>query len=717
MFKLKTFSYLIILLFSVVGYVALQAQQVSVSNDTSSAKVDSLTYETDDVVVTATRVEKKIIDIPYPVIRLKNTQYKFSRKVSVDDVLQNVPGLFLQSRYGNHDVRIAIRGFGSRSNTGIRGVRILLDGIPESEPDGQTRIEAIDFNSIGSIELVKGNSSSLYTNAPGGVINFINDIYFPYSFATQFNEFGSFDLRRNGLKVGVRTDKYGLLGTYSYHNYIGFRPHSEDYWHIFNTVVDVLPGDGTNLQIFGYFVDGLIKLPGSLTKEEFDEDPYQAAQREVDRDTKRLTTKGRLGLKFNTKFGTNNNQEIEILPYGTIKYFHRTAADYRIMNRYGLGSSARYINRHTIAGLDNEFSIGGDFLYQTGPIESYNNIGGQKGDQLLALTDETIGNNGFYISDFFELYGKRFYLLLTGRYDNVYYEAVDQLLGSRSAFRRFEAFTPKAALNFKITQSVAVYTSYGLSFDSPAGNEMDYYGNEVLLNPDLNAQKSKNFEIGIKGNLRSFDEQLFNNISFEATFFNIFIEDEIIPFEVYGDVFFRNAAKTTRNGLEVGASVDVIEGLNLQASYTYSRFEYDEYIALTIDDNLDTLTQDFSGNHAPSVPLHNFFIAASYNHKITPDITGFIRGSVRYVSEMYVNDENYFEESNGRTEDYTTLNAGIGLDMVFGKFNLLLSGGVNNITDLVYAGFVNINSSNGRFYEAGEPRNFYGGINFGYAFN
>ena len=716
MYKIIHKAYLIILLCLLSG-VSLLAQPVLVVGDSSITKVDTLSYSTDDVVVTATRVEKKIIDIPYPVIRLKNTQYKFSKKVSVDDVLENVPGLFLQSRYGNHDVRIAIRGFGSRSNTGIRGVRILLDGIPESEPDGQTRIEAIDFNSIGSIELVKGNSSSLYTNAPGGVINFINDIYFPYSFVTQFNEFGSYDLRRNGLKFGVRTDKYGFLGTYSYHNYKGFRPHSEDYWHIFNTVVDVLPGDGTNLQIFGYFVDGLIKLPGSLTKEEFDEDPYQAAQREIDRDSKRLTTKGRIGLKFNTKFGKGNNQEIEILPYGTIKYFHRTAADYRIMNRYGLGSSARYINRHTIANLDNEFSIGGDFLYQSGPVESYDNIGGQKGDVLSSLTDETIGNNGFYFSDFLELYGKRFYLLLTGRYDNVYYEITDQLVGSRSAFRRFEAFTPKAALNYKLTHSIAVYTSYGLSFDSPAGNEMDNYPTSSdngagQLNPDLNAQKSKNFEIGIKGSLRSFDEQLFNNISFEATFFNILIEEEIIPFEVYGDVFFRNAANTTRNGIEVGGSVDVFGHLNLQGSYTYSDFTYDEYIALTIDENLDTTSQNFAGNYAPSVPQHNLFLAASYTHEFTRGITGFIRGSVRYVSGMYVDDAN-----SDKTDDYTTFNAGIGLDMVFGKFNLLLSGGVNNISDLVYVGFVNINSSNGRFYEVGEPRNFYGGINLGYAFN
>ncbi len=714
MFLSKTFLFFIILLFILAAGVPLHSQ-VLVVGDTTVSKVDTLSYETDDVVVTATRVEKKIIDIPYPVIRLKNTQYKFSRRVSVDDVLENVPGLFLQSRYGNHDVRVSIRGFGSRSNTGIRGVRILLDGIPESEPDGQTRIEAIDFNSIGSIELVKGNSSSLYTNAPGGVINFINDIHFPYPFVLNFNEFGSFELRRNGLKFGVRTDKYGLLGTYSYHNYEGYRPHSQDYWHVLNTVVDVLPGDESNLQVLGYFVDGMIRLPGSLTKEEFEEDPYQAAQREVDRDTRRISVKGRLGLKFNTTFGGSSNHELEILPYGTVKYFHRTARDYRIFDRYGFGSSFRYIYKRSIANLDNEFSIGGDVFYQSGPIASYENIGGMKGDNLTALVDETISNVGFYFSDYLELYNKQLYLLLTGRYDDVYFNNTDQLLGSRSSSRTFNAFTPKAALNFKLTPFIAVYTSYGLSFDSPAGNELDNYPTSsnpsILLNPDLNAQKSKNFEIGIKGNIRSPGNLLFSNLVFEATFFNTIIEDEIVPFEVFGDVFFRNAANTRRTGIELGANTDLFSGLNFQGSYTFSDFSYEEYEALTINEDLTTQEDDFSGNKAPSVPEHNLFLALAYTHSFTESITGFIRSSLRYVSGMYVDDAN-----SDKTDSYTLLNAGLGFDMTFGKFNLLLSGGINNITDKVYVGFVNINSTDGRYYEAGEPQSYYAGINFGYSF-
>jgi iron complex outermembrane receptor protein len=710
MFYQKTFSYLIILFFVFLSLSSLKAQ-VLVVGDSSMARVDSLSYETDDVVVTATRVEKKIIDIPYPVIRINNTQYEYARRVTLGDVVQNVPGLFLQNRYGNHDVRVSIRGFGSRSNSGIRGVRILLDGIPESEPDGQTRIEAIDFNSVGSIEIVKGNASSLYTNAPGGVINFINDINFPYSFVTQFNDFGSYELHQNGIKFGVRTDKYGFLGTYSYHNYQGYRPHSQDYWNIFNTVVDLLPGDGTNLKVLGYFVDGLIKLPGSLTLDQYNEDPYQANQRDVDRDTKRITKKGRVGLLFNTDFGGSKYHVFEIVPYGTIKYFERTSAEYRIIDRYGIGSSLKYIYKGPIGKLDNEFSIGGDVLYQTGPVAYFNNIGGTKGDNLTALVNDDISNYGIYFSENLELYNNQLYMLLTGRYDNIYFQSTDQLLNSRSNSRSFNQFTPKLALNYKLTQSVAIYTSYGYSFDSPAGNELDNYDRSKLLNPDLNAQKSGNFEIGIKGNLIYPYNHFFNNIIFEATFFNIMIDDEIIPFEVYGDVFYRNAAKTNRTGLEIGGSVDIVNGLNLQLSYAYSNFVYDEYIATTITIDLDTLTRDFSGNIPPSIPDNNLFAALSYTHNLTQQITGFLRGSVRYVSGMFVDDAN-----SAKTEGYTTLNAGIGFDMIFGKFNILLSGGLNNILDEVYVGFININSSNGQYYEAGEPLYWYAGLNLGYTF-
>lgn len=715
---MKKLSFFIWILHCVVFISSILPQD---EQNSSNAKTDTLQYQTDEVVVTGTRTNKKIIDIPYSVIRLSNKTYKYDRKTSISDILNTVPGVFMQNRYGNHDVRISIRGFGSRSNSGIRGVRILLDGIPESEPDGQTRIEAIDFNSIGSIEIVKGNSSSLYTNAPGGVVNFINDINFPNNFLVIFNDFGSYELRRNGFKTGVRTNDYSFLATYTYHNYKGYREHSEDYWHILNTVLETNPGRNTNVQFLGYFTSGLIRLPGSLTKEEYDSNPFQAAQREKDFDFKRVSKKGRVALRLTSKFGELLNNEIELTTYGTIKYFERTQRNFRIFNRYGLGSSVRFTNKSIFfENRENEFSIGGDLFYQTGPIEDYNNINGRKGDLLNNLTDETIGNSGLFIQNIFELYRNKLYLLFSGRYDNVYFDQKDQLLAVRNDIRRFEAFTPKAALNYKITTSISAYTSFGFSFDSPAGNELDNHplssnNGSTLLNPDLKPQKSKNFELGIKGNLVDFDEKYFGKTFFEVTFFNSIIEDEIVPFEVYGDVYYRNSAQTTRRGIELGGKTEILEGLRLILSYTYSNFRYDKYETVSIDldqsGDLTTETKNFSDNKVPSVPEHNLLSALEYEHQFTYELTVFMKGSFQYVSGLYVNDAN-----EDKTGSYGLLGSTIGLDYRLGEINLLLSAGINNISDKRYVGFVNINSTSGRFYEAGEPRTFFASLHLGYTF-
>ncbi|MCY7363222.1 MAG: Plug domain-containing protein, partial [Ignavibacteria bacterium] len=221
---------------------------------------DTTEYETDEVVISATRTEQKLIDIPFSVQRVDQGQWKSSRKMGMNDVLSNIPGLWLQSRYGNHDVRVSIRGFGSRSNSGIRGVRILLDGIPESEPDGQTRLEALDFTAISKIEVIKGNMTSLYTNAPGGVINFFTDKYFPRPFVLSDNEFGSYDLRKNGLKFGLTSNDERFMATYSYENYNGFREQNQEYQTRFNSIYEADLNPVSTISIYGYYVNGLIKL-------------------------------------------------------------------------------------------------------------------------------------------------------------------------------------------------------------------------------------------------------------------------------------------------------------------------------------------------------------------------------------------------------------------------------------------------------------------------
>lgn len=677
------------------------------------------TYPLNEIVITGTRTTKKIIDVPYSVQRIDAPQYRFARKIAVNDILSDIPGLFLQNRYGNHDVRISIRGFGSRSNSGIRGVRILLDGIPESEPDGQTRIEAIDFHSVGSIEVVKGNASSLYTNAPGGVINFINDLFFHNTFFSAFYDVGSFGLSNSGFKTGIRTDKYRFLTTYKYHSSRGYRQHSEDYWHVMNTALQSSPGDFSHLYLYGYFVDGMIRLPGSLTKKQFEQDPFQANQRDVDRDAKRISKKGRVGARFNSFFGEQKNNELEITAYGTIKYFERTAKTYRIINRTGIGSSARFVNHSTIFGRRNEFSVGGDLFYQSGPIEEYKNISGQKGDELLTLTENVIANTGFYFQNSFSIINNRLDFLFTGRYDKVVFEEKNQILQVQNSSRLFEAFTPKFALNYKLTPKIAAYTSYGLSFDSPAANELDNFPTSTtypkLLNPDLQAQKSKNFEIGTKGNLLFDNATWFRYVYFDVVFFNLKIDDEIVPFEVMGEVFYRNAAKTNRSGLEIGLNTNVISGLKVKTSYTLSDFKYDAYTARIIRDDAagNTVTEDenFTGKVPPSIPKHNLTISTIYEHNLLESVIGFVKLNSHLVSGLFTDDGN-----TEKTDGYNLLNVTIGLDWSNGPYQIVQTLGVNNIFNRTYAAFININSTRKEFYEAGEPRNLFASIKVGYNF-
>jgi iron complex outermembrane receptor protein len=602
-------------------------------------------------------------------------------------------------------------------------VRILLDGIPESEPDGQTRIEAIDFNSIGYIEVVKGNLSSLYPNAPGGVINFINGIDFQRSFVSNFNQFGSYNLRRNGFKVGVKTNHYNFLATYSYHNYKGYREHSEDYWHILNTVLESKPGDNSTLQLLGYFVDGIIRLPGSLTWEQFEENPFQAQQRDLDRDSKRITSKGRLGIRFNTFFDDNRRNELELIGYGTIKYFERASGVYRVINRYVLGATARFLNRSQILGRQNEFSVGGDLQYQTGPVEFYENIAGKKGDNLNQLIDNTQSVVGLYFLNSLNLKENKLDLFVSGRYDKTIFNLKDQLLGARSAKADYEGFTPKIALNYKLNPFTALFASVGSSFTSPAGNELNNYpdpdnpgpDDSKLVNPRIKSQESLNFEIGTKSSFLNRGTVWFNNSKFEAAFFKYKIDREIVPFDLFGEVFFRNAAKTDRTGIEFGTTVGIIGELKFEGSYTFSDFVYDEYIARSFEvDSLGeirTIDRDFAGNLAPSIPKHNLILSFIYEHRFNFDLTGFSRIGYRGVSGMYVDDRN-----SNKTDNFQVFNFTMGLDWSYKNFSCLLSGGVNNIFDATHVEFININSARQEFYEPGEPRTYFATLNLAYRF-
>ena len=693
------------------GQIFSQANKNPEDQKNKTEEADTLEYGLEEVTVVGTRAKERIIDIPYSVFSVDKKELAYGKKVSARNVLADVPGLFLQSRYGNQDLRVSIRGFGTRSNTGIRGIRILQDGIPLSEPDGETVLDAIDFTSLAGVEVVKGNLSSLYANAPGGVIDFKTDYFFNENYAATYNQFGKFGFRQNGLKMGLKNSSSRFFLSYYYRNLDGYRQHSEEYQHLVNAVYEGYLGPRSSITLLGDYVNGFNRLPGPLTKEEFDTDPYMASPLAVAQDFRRITKKGRLAVKYRTGFGAPEENEVEISAYGGIKELTKVDNEsYAVSTRYSLGTLTRYTNRGHILNLENTITAGFDYAYQSGPLTAFENISGNPDFSIQDSYDGSVGNVGFYFLDHIDLL-EALGVFISSRYDiSTYKKDTFQPYGRTDSSRVFTGFSPKVGVNYKLLPYLALYTSYGLSYDFPALSELDIRSvipNRYTLNPELEPQKSLNFEFGVKGNLINEDSEFMKKVIFDITYFHYILSDEIIPYIIIGEqALFNNAPKTRRDGIEIGIHTEPFEETEVTVNYTYTDFKYTSYKSEISTPSADNVKVDYSGNFEPSVPQQIVNFIFNKEFELGEDISGLLQWDCDYIGKMYVNDANT-ETAAGYF--YGNLMAGITYQTEL--YSAVLYGGVYNIFDKKYVGYVNTNDFLGRYYESGEPRSFYSGIN------
>ena len=673
-------------------------------------KSDTLEYGLEEVTVVGTRAKEKIIDIPYSVFSVEKKELEYGKKVSARNVLADVPGLFLQSRYGNQDLRVSIRGFGTRSSTGVRGIRILQDGIPLSEPDGETVIDEIDFTSLAGVEVVKGNLSSLYANAPGGVIDFKTDYYFNEDYAATYNQFGKFGFRQNGFKAGIKNSENRLFLSYYYRNLDGYRKHSQEYQHLLNAVYEGYLGSRSSITLLGDYVDGFNRLPGPLTKEEYNTDPYMASPLALAKDFRRITRKGKLAVKYRTGFGGPEENEVEIAAYGGIKELTKVDNEYYTLStRYSLGTLTRYTNRGHILNFKNAITTGFDYAFQSGPVNSFENIAGNRGISVENSYDASVSNVGFYFLDHIDLL-ESLGLFVSGRYDiSSFKRDIYIPYGLTDSSRVFTGFTPKIGLNYKLFKDVALYTSYGLSYDFPALSELDNNlftsNSSYTLNPDLDPQKSLNYEAGIKGNIINTESEFMKKVIFDITYFHYQISDAIVPFIINEQVYFKNAAKVLRDGIEIGVKTEPFEETELLVNYTYTDFRYDNFKTINYTPTGEEEV-NYSGNKEPSVPKQIVNFIFNYEFEINEELSGLLQWDCDYIDKLYVNDAN---SETAAAYFYGNVMGGITYQSEI--FSTVLYAGIYNIFNRKYVGYVNINDYLGRYYETGEPRSFYTGIN------
>ncbi|MCW9094465.1 MAG: TonB-dependent receptor, partial [Ignavibacteriaceae bacterium] len=421
-------------------------------------------------------------------------------------------------------------------------------------------------------------------------------------------------------------------------------------------------------------------------------------------------------VKYRTGFGAMDANELEITGYGGIKELEKVDNEfYTLSTRYSLGALIRYANRSVIVGRQNTFTAGMDYAYQSGPVNAFENIGGNRGLSVENEFDSNVSNIGFYFLDHYNILEQKLDLFFSSRYDlSVFSNDIFIPYGSVDSSRTFNAFTPKIGLNFKITPEIALYTSYGLSYDFPALTELENNplssNPRYTLNPDIDPSKSDNFELGIKGNLFNSGSDFMKKVIFDITGFYYKITDEIVPFIINQKTYFRNAAKTNRKGVEIGIKTEPFEETEMVVNYTYTDFKYDEFLTTNYTPS-GQVQEDYSGNYEPSVPKHIINFIFNYDFEITDDISGLLQWDCDYIAKLYVDDAN-----SATAPDYFYGNIMLGAAYNTDLIGLVFYVGVNNIFDKRYVGFVNINDYYERYYETGEPRTFYSGLNFNLKF-
>ena len=683
---------------------------------------DTMQVKGKEVVVTAMKYPELLIEIPMSISILGKGSFLFDKSYGFGDALKDVPGVLCQSRFGNQDIRITIRGYGARgagdrSNAGTsRGIKILIDGIPETEPDGRTSFDNIDLSLAERVEVIRSNSSALWGNAAGGIINVSMIPEFDKDYMSRVQVLGgSYGFQKYIAQAASKIGQGKVFASFSATKADGYRANSNSERYYLMLGLKSQVSKQSNLGLFLSATDNKFFVPGPLTQDEFDTDPTMANSTYLKRQEFRYNKVLKFGVTFDHNFDEFNS--IYAMSYLNPKYLQRSErGTYRDFTRYHVGGSLSYKNFMKIGNdLNNTILAGVDACYQDGAIIFYNlTSNGKRGDTISQNKSEGAANYGAFLQDEFRISDK-ISLIAGARYDNVTYYSQDFTKLNAKENRAFDHVTPKFAASYLFTPNHSVFFNIGGGVEVPAGNETDPAKTDTvnMINPLLDPIVSTTFEAGTK-HLIEFENSFFKVFKYDLAVFYITTKNELVP---YNDlkknqrgIFYMSAGKTERIGVELAASVDLDYGLTLKGAFSFCASKYNDY---SIDSAYYKKVggSDYSGNKIAGTPEMYY----STTLKIAPPkLWGlFAEFNVQGVSKYYVDDANSIEAPS-----YNIMNLTIGLNEPFtiaDGLSMSAFCGINNLTDEKYAAstFINPDSnSSGKaiYLEPGLPRNFVVGL-------
>ena len=671
------------------------------------------TAQLEKVTVSATRSSTVAFKVPLAITTVSGDELHGGTGIGLDQALRYVPGVLAHSRSGGTDVRLVIRGYGARgagdrSNSGTsRGLRILLDGFPETEPDGRTAFDAIDLGLADRLDVVRSNASALWGNASGGMVSISTVPRFSRSTVNAESMLGTFGLSRVAATAGTAIgDNTRAWVSHTNTTQGGWRANSSGRRQLVNAGLSAALSDRTLLTVTANATNNLIHVPGPLTQAEFDADPKQANATYLTRRERRHNRVGRLGVSI--EHGAADNAGVNVSMFVNPKYLQRSERNtFRDFTRHHFGSSVSGHVTHSLLDRTATFRIGGDAAYQSGAIQFYNLVAGDRGTTLADNKAEGARNAGVFAQDEIQVTA-RLSATLGLRYDDIQYDYRSFINPSLNARKSFDQLTPKVGLSYSVSPRHMFYLNVGGGVEVPAGNETDpaniapaRLDTITALNPLLEPVRSLTVEVGTR---RSGILSSSLAGSYDIALYNTEVSNEIVPYS--GGRYYFMAGKARRQGAELGLSVQSATGVGVQAAVTYNHHRYVRYIVDSLYYGRPGFFADYSGNDVVGVPA---FMSSGEVFYHPPRFTWLrMELGARHSVSYSVDDANTVSAPASMV-----LDGGVAVTRTLGPGTTMTARiAVENIANRTFAGsaFVNPDRQAGTlapmFLEPGLPRTF-----------
>ena len=612
-----------------------------------SARADSARWTLPALTVQAVRERRSLLDVPLAITRLERGDLFGTTGYGLDEALAMVPGVVAQSRYGGSDVRIVIRGFGARgagdrSNAGTsRGIRVLLDGVPETEPDGRTSFDNVDLAAVTSVEVIRSNASALWGNAAGGVVSLSTlDERHPRFWSAE-RAVGGYGLRRLVLRAGGSLGEGAVAASVVNTELDGWRRHSDaSRWLATLSAAGTL-GGRTRLGAYLVATRNRFRIPGPLTRAQVDSAPEQANGTYLARDERRDNRLARIAVTLDHRLDSRNS--LSAMAFVGPKFLQRSErGTFRDFTRYHVGGNVvwRATTRFG-AGVTGTLLAGVDEAYQDGAILFYSLAAdGTRGPDLRTDKREGANNFGVFVQEDL-LIGRRLGVVAGARFDAIAYLANDFLVPALAARKTFSRVTPKLGVNYRLSPTHSVYVGAGGGVEAPAGNETDPAGTFGLdtvtaINPLLEPIRSTTLEAGTKHIVSFSGEGPLNALAYDVALYSTTVVNEIVPYR--GGRFYFTAGKARRTGAEASATLYALDGLRLHGALSVSRNRYVEYVVDSVHYGSPGRLADYGGNRVVGVP--SLLYSAGCGYTLRGRLPLSVRLGLQGSSSYYVDDAN-----------------------------------------------------------------------------